>query len=111
VAIVVGLIQASHLLLVVLVGWACRNTLLPDHDSYLSVARLLRTAIAEHGQKASSASDAKKLAQRLETIGTIRYRARPAKGGQWEAGLWADDSMKDVENIKKDEGFPDGGYL
>jgi hypothetical protein len=55
---------SGQVLVVGVVFWACRGVPIRDHDSYLSVARLLRTAMSSIG--GGSGDSGRELAQRIQ---------------------------------------------
>lgn len=82
-------IQVILLSLVVAVCWICKKeaTPLPDHDSYLSFAWLLKTAMVEHGHEVPSEADGERLAEGLGKFGSMKYRLMKTKDGRWEWGI------------------------
>ncbi|KAK4113397.1 hypothetical protein N656DRAFT_616015 [Canariomyces notabilis] len=97
---------AGQVLVIGVVFWACRGVPIRDHDSYLSVARLLRTAM--DSVEGGSSDSGRELAQRIQDELTrraqnedaevskleIRYglRTRPNEdGGELaEVDIWSD---------------------
>ncbi|KAK0711757.1 hypothetical protein B0H67DRAFT_491133 [Lasiosphaeris hirsuta] len=91
---VLGAILVGQLLAVGVVFGYSRRVPVRDHDSFLSVARLLRTAM--NTIRGRSADPGKELAESIRgTIGGIRYGTRrgrdPKTGREWrEVDLWND---------------------
>jgi hypothetical protein len=91
---VLAAILAGQLLAVAVVFYASRGVLLRDHDSFLSVARLMRTAV--NTIEGGSAAGGKDLAESIrETAGGIRYGTRrvcdaETKRERHEVDLWND---------------------
>jgi hypothetical protein len=88
-------LTAGQVLTIVIVWCASRRVLLRDHDSFLAVARLLRTAVnmSEGVVPASSVASGKALAESIQKSaappGTIRYGTRRVKS-KYEVDIWDD---------------------
>ncbi|RYP01586.1 hypothetical protein DL765_010851 [Monosporascus sp. GIB2] len=99
---VLAMILVGQLLAVVVVFFSCKGVFIRDHDSFLSVARLLRTAV--NTIEGGSADSGKELANRIRaetgegSVGGMRYgtRTKCNEDGrqQVEVDLW-----HDVDNI------------
>jgi hypothetical protein len=95
---VLAAILLGHLLAIGVVSFTCKGVLIRDHDSYLSVARLLRTAVSTI--EGRSTDSGKELADRIsdgaaEVNGAgMRYgtRTKSNKDGRQrvEVDLWYD---------------------
>jgi hypothetical protein len=95
------------LLSILVVAVYCRKILIPDRDSYLSVARLLRTAMntVEH----NSTSLGKKLAGCIDEDNEVRMRYGAIRTTRtideeevYKIDLWKEDDFVDD--------FPEGFY-
>ncbi|KAK5655738.1 hypothetical protein OQA88_5275 [Cercophora sp. LCS_1] len=85
---VLGAILAGQVVVVWVVYWYVGGVWVRDHDSFLSVARVLRTAMA--GVKGLSTGTGKKLAERIEeSVSGMRYGTRKGKMGL-EVDIWED---------------------
>ncbi|KAK0707873.1 hypothetical protein B0H67DRAFT_648009 [Lasiosphaeris hirsuta] len=108
---VLGTILAGQLLAVAVVFYTARGVVLRDHDSYLSVARLLRTAVNSLGKDVTgsgSTESGEELARRIQENGGVKQRnikygtKRVSKQGSPEVvvvDLWHDVD-EDFEKVK-----------
>jgi hypothetical protein len=98
-------IVGGQVLAVGVVVWACWGLFVPDHESFLCLARLLKTAMAN--VEGRTTDDGKELAKYLarphdgQAVKTmLRYGSRYRKDGMLELDIW-----DDVDNC-----FPEGSY-
>lgn len=92
--VLVGII-CGQIVAIAIVKRMCRNIFLRDHDSFLSVARLLRTVTGE--VKGRSTETGKELAAALDKElvrkrgdSKLRYGTRNRGGEYYEADMWLD---------------------
>ncbi|KAK3349081.1 hypothetical protein B0T25DRAFT_569733 [Lasiosphaeria hispida] len=74
---VLGAILTGQLLAIAVVFYAARRVVLRDHDSYLSVARLLRTAVSSLGDESTrsgSTDSGEVLAERIQENAGVKAR-------------------------------------
>jgi hypothetical protein len=89
IAVLVAIV-AGQLVAIAVVSFWCRKVFIRDHDSYLSVARLLRTAVYQI--EGRSMHTGEELATYLEKTGlSLRYGVRQTEDG-YEGDLWVDVS-------------------
>ncbi|KAH8587889.1 hypothetical protein B0O99DRAFT_583890 [Bisporella sp. PMI_857] len=92
-------ILVGQLLAIVAVKVMCRNVFLRDHDSFFSVARLMKTAMGE--VKGRSTSKGKEISGFLEGKGKLLKYGTRARGDCLEVDLWEDTQSR----------FPPAYYL
>jgi len=98
IGVLVGIL-VGQLVAIVVVLFACRRVFVRDHDSYLSVARLLKTAMGK--VEGRTMDTGRELADYLGAGGqTMTYGTRQCGDEGYEVDLW--------DNV--DDQFPDGSY-
>ena len=109
---VLAAVLAGEILAVAGVYFACRNVLVRDHGSYMSIARLLKLMLDMPGVEGRSVDTGKKLAERMKPA-TLRYRTRPKQDGNLEVVLARLPGGADKNHNQVEEGssvFRDGRY-
>ncbi|GAB1312059.1 hypothetical protein MFIFM68171_02269 [Madurella fahalii] len=86
---VLGAMLGGQLLVIVGTFWWCREIILPDHDSYLPIARLLRTAM-QNTDGRSVATGWEFAAQMAGENMRMKYGTRTTQDGSREVDLWDD---------------------
>ncbi|KAF2262562.1 hypothetical protein CC78DRAFT_606095 [Lojkania enalia] len=85
---VLASILAGQVIAIAVVKFMCRRVFIRDHDSYLSLARLMKT-VMEKKVVGRSTDSGKDLAQFLKDEGVImRYGTRSIEDGYYEVDLW-----------------------
>lgn len=102
---VLAAILGGEILAVGIVCYACRNTLVRDHGSSWSVARLLRSALVEHGEGVRSVDSGVEIAAEMQGVG-MRYRGGKMADGCLEVGMVNGNGPGEVGG----GGFRDGKY-
>jgi hypothetical protein len=91
-------ILAGQLLAVAVIFYTSRGVPVRDHDSFLSVARLLRTAV--NTVEGGSTVSGKDLAESIgETVGEVRYGTRRVCDAETERERHEVDLWNDVDRV------------
>ncbi|RVD80415.1 uncharacterized protein DFL_008312 [Arthrobotrys flagrans] len=96
---VLAAISVGQLVVIAVVIFACRKVFIRDHDSYLSIARLMKTAMEK--VEGNSTDTGRELAEHLGNKEVrMRYGTRLKESGIYEVDLWND----------VDKSFPNAMY-
>lgn len=109
-AVIVG-IHVGALTVIAVSYWSCRHTLIPDKESFILLARLLKDVVADdkmegktHAAAIRSAHTGKEIADALGEL-ALRYgnKWRGDGGAPGEAGIWVDggDVHRDFPQVGK----------
>jgi hypothetical protein len=97
-----GLVVVT-IVIIVLVKLLTRNVSIPEHDSYLGVAKLLRTAVNQVEGRSAAFRDelARNLHEKPETD-RVGYWSRRVDGMTRCLDLWEDVAGKFLKEVKYD---------
>ena len=100
---ILAALMGGQLLMVAVVAFLTRKVPVREHDSYLAVARLMRTAMntAERGSTAAAEELAESIRGKLRADG-IRYETRMINQRTRCVDLWEDVERKFPKDVKYD---------